>query len=236
MPVSLSETAYSCIKRMILSNRVKPGEPFDVGGTARLFSLGRTPVREALFRLSVEGLVFTENGRGFFVSRITTQYLKDLFETVLYMEKSALMIAYQRISPARLQDLDLIVRLQTQAFRQHDYITEAVFSSRFHATVYAAADNRFLVTHLNGLHQHLRRLAMICVDASPDREHIQAGFEQSIEDHRRLIECLENRRRDAILDLITRHLIGFLERVRTCGAKFVLIGSRPEEPFSRTTA
>jgi DNA-binding GntR family transcriptional regulator len=83
----LNETAYQKIKECIVTLKLAPGEQVDEERLAKILAIGRTPIREALFRLIAENLVEVLPGRGFFVREITVGSLKDLFETMLILER-----------------------------------------------------------------------------------------------------------------------------------------------------
>ena len=99
--VPLSETAYGKIKDLIVSIQIGPGEQIDEAQMADTLSIGRTPIREALFRLAAEKLVEVVRGRGFFVRDITLRDTRDLFEAMLVMERSAVALASQNVSTCR---------------------------------------------------------------------------------------------------------------------------------------
>ncbi|UCG04768.1 MAG: GntR family transcriptional regulator, partial [Desulfobacterales bacterium] len=84
----LREIAYRKMKELIVTLRLGPGDQVDEEWVAEAFSIGRTPIREALFRLNAENLVEVRHGRGFFVRDITLSSLRDLFETMLILERS----------------------------------------------------------------------------------------------------------------------------------------------------
>jgi DNA-binding GntR family transcriptional regulator len=63
----LNEIAYQKIKEFIATLKLAPGEQVDEERLAKILSIGRTPIREALFRLIAEKLVEVLPGRGFFV-------------------------------------------------------------------------------------------------------------------------------------------------------------------------
>ena len=107
-PPPLSEIAYQKIKELIVTLKLGPMDQVDEEWLAEELSIGRTPIREALFRLNAENLVEVVRGRGFFVRDITLPIIKDLFEAMLILERSAVALAAKRIRPGRIEDLQRI--------------------------------------------------------------------------------------------------------------------------------
>ena len=76
----LSEVAYQQIKDMIVNVTLRPGEQVDEGGLAGSLSIGRTPIREALFRLAAEELLQVRHGHAWVYDRYTHDDTLDALE------------------------------------------------------------------------------------------------------------------------------------------------------------
>lgn len=88
-----TDRAYDRLRSEILQGDLMPGERLRVAELQDRFSLGLTPIREALLRLSIEGLVETENNCGSRVMTISRAELADLFETRRDIERLCLLQA-----------------------------------------------------------------------------------------------------------------------------------------------
>ena len=93
------------IKELIVTLKLGPMDQVDEEWLAQKLSIGRTPIREALFRLNAENLIEVVRGRGFFIRDITLHSIKDLFETMLILERSAVALAAKRIRPDQIENL-----------------------------------------------------------------------------------------------------------------------------------
>lgn len=95
-PATLIDTAYDLLRAAILSGRVEPGAKLKIDTLQREFSLSSSPLREALNRLSAEGLVIAIGRRGFHVAPITVAELFDLTNFRLVLESGALLASIER--------------------------------------------------------------------------------------------------------------------------------------------
>lgn len=87
---NLSEQAHDRIRRDILSGELFPGEKLQIETVSERYGIGMAPVREALNRLSSEGLVERKSQRGFFVAEISMEALDELVKTRVWLETLAL--------------------------------------------------------------------------------------------------------------------------------------------------
>ena len=97
---------YDALKKKIISNSLKPGEPLNEGALSKEMKISKTPVREALQQLERDGFVENVLGRGFFVSRISFNDVKELFEIREILEcevvkRAALKCDAQKIAAVR---------------------------------------------------------------------------------------------------------------------------------------
>jgi len=147
-----SDSAYRGIRRAIVEGRYAPGARLVEQALSEELSLSRTPVREALRRLEVEGLVASRRHRGMVVATATEEDIRDLYELRARLEAYAAELAAQRRSPEQLDgiataaaDFDRAVG----AWAPDPDGTGAVWevheaNGRFHGTVVAAAGHERL--------------------------------------------------------------------------------------------
>ena len=93
---NLSEQAHDRIRRDILNGELFPGEKLQIEAISERYGIGMAPVREALNRLSSEGLVERKSQRGFFVAEISMAALEELVKTRIWLETLALRESIQR--------------------------------------------------------------------------------------------------------------------------------------------
>lgn len=209
----LSEIAYQRIKEFIVTLKLSPGDQVDEEWVAKALSIGRTPIREALFRLNAENLVEMIHGRGFFVRDITLGNLKDLFESMLILERSAVALAARRIKKDQVEDLQRINGDLRQAWLEKNFLQVTLLNSRFHRFIYQAADNSFLFSYLDNLQNQSQRLAYMCFSKDMSSYDMHSHAELSIKDHQALIELLEQGNDVEAVNVISEHVKLFQRRV-----------------------
>jgi DNA-binding GntR family transcriptional regulator len=211
-PVPLSEVAFQQIKSQIVHLALLPGEQIDETVMAETLGIGRTPIRESLFRLAAEGLLQVKTGRGFFVRDITLDDIKDLFETLLVLERAAVALAARRIGGSGISRLERLNEEFQAAWKRRHFLDVTLANSRFHRELYAATENAFMRTYLNSLQTQSQRLAYICF-TRPAAIDLEAHAEESIRDHHLLIVRLKEKDEAGAVELITGHIQRFRKQV-----------------------
>lgn len=212
-PLPLSEIAYQKMKELIVTLKLGPGDQVDEEWVAKKFSIGRTPIREALFRLNAENLVEVVHGRGFFIRDITLSNLRDLFETMLILERSAGALAAKRIQTDQIEDLQRINSDLRQAWLEKNFLQVTLLNSRFHRIIYKATENTFLYYYLDNLQNQSQRLAYMCFSKDVSTYDMESHAELSIKDHQSLIELFKQGNEREAVNVISEHVKLFQRRV-----------------------
>ena len=209
----LNEVAYQKIKELIVTLKLGPRDQVDEEWLAKKLSIGRTPIREALFRLNAENLVETVRGRGFFVRDITLNSIKDLFETMLILERSAVALAAKRIRPDQIEDLQRINDDLGEAWDEKNYLRVTLLNSKFHSIIYQATDNSFLISYLGNLQLQSQRLAYMCFSKEMSSYDIKSHAELAIKDHQSLIDLFKQAADVEAVSVISEHVKLFQRRI-----------------------
>jgi DNA-binding GntR family transcriptional regulator len=209
----LSEVAYQKIKELIVTLELGPMDQIDEEWLGKKLSIGRTPIREALFRLNAENLVEVVRGRGFFVRDITLHSLKDLCETMLILERSAVALAAKRIGPDQIEELQRINTGLGEAWHKKEYLRVTLLNSQFHSIIYKAADNSFLFSYLGNLQLQSQRLAYMCFSKEQSSYDLASHAELAIKDHQALIDLFKQGADLEAVRVISEHVKLFQRRV-----------------------
>lgn len=211
--VRLSSKAYNEIRQLIITLHLKPGEQIEEGVLEKQLSIGRTPIREALQRLVVEGLLELVPGRGFFVRPISIDDVKSLFEAMTALEQIIVRLAAHRIQEHQLIELQEACRKHKEAILAQDYVKVLLYNHEFHHCFYAATGNTFLLSAMEALHHQSERLAYLTYT----REALPAGGDDynalAIEDHEKLVEYLFKGDAEGAAETIIRHCHRFFLRI-----------------------
>jgi DNA-binding GntR family transcriptional regulator len=154
------EEAYEELRVQIVTSGVAPGEILNEKDLMARLSIGRSPLREILFRLQEENLIKPLPRLGYMVTTVDIFEVRDLVELRRELEGYAGYLAAQRITPGQLEDLRNIFReaeAETTPARKVANISE-YFDTRFHSLLYQAAGNQKLTKILQDLHIVMLRI------------------------------------------------------------------------------
>lgn len=160
-----SDRAYRTLRDEIIDWQLTPGTVLaEVEQAARL-GVSRTPLREALARLSADGLVASQAGRGLVVTDVSADSIRQLFELRRALEETAVRLASQRRDPTTFDALALeFERASSLIARPDDRHTYYALVARLDSAIDAALDNDYLVNALESLRTHLVRVRRLAKD------------------------------------------------------------------------
>lgn len=150
------DRVYSLIREGILEGRYEPGERLGEAELAELTDTSRTPVREALRQLEMEGLVEVLPHKGARVAEWTPADLEEIYDLRMLLEGFAAERAASRIEPKELDRMDELCELMDEVSVPgpgQDLDRVAELNSEFHSIVRTAAASTRLVTMLNAVVQ-----------------------------------------------------------------------------------
>lgn len=203
----LSQQAYEQIKQKIVSLELPPGSVIDEAALREELELGRTPIREALQRLSLEKLVEIVPRRGTFVSDLGIMDLQRLFELRIVLEAQAARLAARR---GRKQHWDRMRRTLSQlpgATESFDNEELIAIDKACHEIMYAATDNEFLHDTLVTLYALSLRLWYFSLAEIGD-------MREAIVEHREILEALEAGDKERAEKLLVRHIKTFQDEIQ----------------------
>ncbi|MEX1352817.1 MAG: GntR family transcriptional regulator [Desulfobacterales bacterium] len=154
------EEAYEKLRVRIVTNGVAPGEILKEKDLMAQLAIGRSPLREILFRLQEENLIKPLPRLGYMVTTLDISDVRELVELRRELEGFAGYLAAQRITPEQLEYLRTIIReaeSETVEMQDVSNITE-YFDTRFHSLLYQATGNQKLVKILQDLHIVMLRI------------------------------------------------------------------------------
>jgi len=225
-----ASAAYQQIKHMILTGALGPGAEIREAQLMAMTGLGRTPVRDALGRLVVEGLVEVRPRQGYRVAVVTLDSVRELFEMRRLLEPAAIELAIERADDADLAEL---VELARRTYDRHDPDSYDQFLSdnrELHSRLAWLSGNERLARALGALLEETQRLYYVSFDGRTAVEQLHehaelfdAVVERDAPRARRIAEEQIESSREAIL----RHFIAAGHRPVGRAGSFVLAGGSP---------
>lgn len=183
---SLHDEVAARLRERIFAGELAPGSFLDEVRLAQELAISRTPLREALKVLTVEGLVRHEPRRGCFVNEVTEQDLDEIFPVLALLEGRCAYEAAQNASDAdiaALEDLHEKLAKYGKAKRINEYY-ETNFT--IHEAIITLADNRWLAMVI----ADLRKIVKL---ARLQQLHAPGRLEQSLSEHLAVFAALKAR-------------------------------------------
>ena len=165
--LSLSQQAYELIRTKIVNLQLPPGQILDENRLQVDLGLGRTPIREALLRLSHERLVTIIPRRGIFVTDIGIEDLQQIFEVRIVLEGLAARLAAQRGTDAHWKKMDQVLSKMDQ-HQNSDNSELLTIDETCHMILYDAANNEILRDTLTALYALSKRLWIFLAVSTQD--------------------------------------------------------------------
>jgi DNA-binding GntR family transcriptional regulator len=164
--VRASDRAYTALRDDIVQWRLQPGALLAEVEQAERLGVSRTPLREALGRLTAEGLTTAGGGRGVVVTGISLADIEELFELRETLESKAAALAAERGDAGTFRTLEAEFRAapsllngSTSALEDYYLLVE-----RLDSAIDAASANSYLAQAMRGLRVHLVRIRRLAAD------------------------------------------------------------------------
>jgi GntR family transcriptional regulator, rspAB operon transcriptional repressor len=153
-----SDRAYAELKRLIVETELSPGVLLEERELMERLGVGRTPLREAIQRLTQDHLIESVPHHGYFVAEVTYANVSHAFELRLPIEVFAARLAARRATPADLARFDLLLAEIAEGMETTDRRWHLDVDRRFHLVVASATGNPYLRTTVEELFNLSARL------------------------------------------------------------------------------
>lgn len=209
--ISLSNRVFQKLRNNILTGKYEEHEELREITIGKEFGVSRTPVREALRRLELEGLVTIIPNKGAYVTGITSKDVKDIYLIRSQLEGLCARLATENITEEQLNKLDEIILLSEFHLKRDNSAEQmAELDSRFHEVLYEATDSRILSHVLTDFHKYVLMARKSSV-VSEDRA------KKSIQEHKEILQAIRNRDADMAEQLANEHIMQVIQNLRKQG-------------------
>ena len=199
----LREVVFNTLRQAILKGELKPGERLMEIALAEKLGVSRTPIREAMRKLELEGLVVMIPRRGAQVANITEKDLNDVLEVRITLENMAIEKACANMTDADIRKLEQAA--------EGDLVKMAEADVNFHEVIYEAADNKRLMQVLNNLREQIYRYRVEYLKEDESRNRL-------VKEHEKITRAIKERDVKAAQELSFEHLenqrMGIIQAIR----------------------
>ncbi|MEV6553504.1 GntR family transcriptional regulator [Streptomyces sp. NPDC051597] len=194
-----ADRVYMHVKQAVLDRRYEGGTLLTEGELAEAVGVSRTPVREALLKLEVEGLIRLYPKKGALVLAVSAQETADVVETRLLVEEFAVRRAVP--APARLiARLEELLAEQKENAAAGDLAAVAVTDRCFHAEIVRNAGNEILSRLYDQMRDRQLRMGVAVMHAQPDR------IAKNITEHQEMLDAIRAGDADRAARCVRQHL------------------------------
>lgn len=200
------ETLYEKLKALAVTYSLKPGERVNEVALARQFQVSRTPLREALNRLMVEGFFSRTANKGFIPRRLDPKEIYDLYELRRIVETAMVHLACERASNTELTSLsEFVEHSKDEGYEDSRALRFVNLDEEFHERLATLAGNEEILRTLRNVNSRIHFVRWI------DMQHGRRATTQA--EHRAIVLALQ--RRDAKLaeQLLTAHISRRLDQI-----------------------
>lgn len=210
----LIDSVYSRLRDLILANVLRSGQKLVDRDLAEQLGVSRTPVREALGRLAMMGLVESRSRRGYYVSQYTAEQMTDLYEFRKILEVNAARLAADNAQPSHLREFErILIESKTLAANPTNHAKSVELDLEIHGLVARASGNESLHRAIQNLMDKV--MCFIWVDwvdaATADPVSIAAAHRE----HQGLIERIMEKDAEGAAKHLGEHIDNAREGLAT---------------------
>lgn len=201
---SLTEKVYQNLRSDILSGTFRDREELRETALAKTYGVSRTPVREAIRQLALEGLVDTIPNRGAYVHNIHGKDVKDVYAIRSLLEGLAARWAVENITDEQIEAMEEVLYMSEYYRKKELWEQVYVCDNKFHDLMYAASGSHLLEHMFRTFHEYVQQVRK---SALQDEKRAKSSFEE----HAAILEAIKSRKADEAADLAKQHIDNAVE-------------------------
>jgi DNA-binding GntR family transcriptional regulator len=180
---SLKEQVYEYLRQQFQKHRLQPGTMINMEATAKKLGISKTPLRDALLQLEMEGFVTISPRRGIYVSSLPLAEIREFYQVIGALESAALQEAFAKMGQAGIKKMDALNRQMQAAVDRGDFDLFYEKNLLFHDCFIALSANKTMARIINNLKKRL-------YDFPRQRQWIKEWEESSIGEHQEIVDFL----------------------------------------------
>jgi DNA-binding GntR family transcriptional regulator len=182
----LRELVLDAIRQAIINGNLKPGERLMEIQLAEELGVSRTPIREALRKLELEGFIVMIPRKGAYVADISFKDIADVYEIRAALEGLAAALAAERITDEELEKMERYLVGKADAIANNDIKRLVEVDTKFHDLIYEASRNVRLTNIINNLREQIQRCRVTSLS-------VPGRMQESLQEHRAIVEAIQAR-------------------------------------------
>jgi len=191
---SLREQVYEYLRDEIQGRNLLPGSTINLNQISQQLGISKTPLRDAIIQLEIEGFVTILPRRGVTVKKLSLQEIKDSYEIVGALEGAVILSVFDKISALHISQMEKLNAEQISALESEDYDSYYKLNLDFHGVFLELSDNKAL---LNTIIPHKQRLYDF-----PRRGYIKQWEQNNCAEHDQFIELLKKKDREGAANIM----------------------------------
>lgn len=195
----LRELVFESLREAIIQGRLHPGERLMEIQLAEELGVSRTPVREAIRKLELEGLVLMIPRKGAYVSQISMKDIADVFEIRRALEGLAARLAAERATEEEIERLERALVRISEVAEAEDLDGAVALDTDFHEELMAASHNPRLSQMVSNLREQIQRFRLTSL-SHPGRVKL------AVEEHAKIVDAIAGRDAELAQNLAHEHI------------------------------
>lgn len=185
----LKQQVYDYLREMLRTGEISPGSEINLDETSQKLGVSRTPLRDALLQLEMEGFVTIYPRRGVVVNRLTLRDIRNNYEIIGALESAALVLAFDKLGTREIRALETHVEGMDQALDAGDFDIYYAENLAFHDVYLDLSGNEDLARLARTLKKRL-------YDFPRQKGFVKEWERASVEEHRALLGLISAGRKD----------------------------------------
>lgn len=195
----LRDIVFQTLRKAILTGELEPGARLMETQLGEKLGVSRTPIREAIRKLELEGLVIMVPRKGAQVAQFTEKDIEDVLEVRAALEALAARLACKKMDDRAFLRLQLVIAEYEYAAKENDIEVMIEKDVEFHETIFNATENEKLIQLFNNLREQVHRYRIAYLKNTEDSEAVRV-------EHIELLEALRSQNEDLASDLASKHI------------------------------
>ena len=195
----LRDVVFNTLRQAILKGELEPGERLMEIQLAERLGVSRTPVREAIRKLELEGLVLMIPRKGAEVAKISASSLRDVLEGRRALEELAIELACQRMSEEEVGNLQKAQEDFKKAIAEGDAMKIAETDEHYHDVIYEGTQNAKLIQMLNNLREQMYRYRLEYIKDEDKRKIL-------VLEHEKILKTVRERKVAEAKEAVREHI------------------------------